>query len=167
MFFGWKDHREAAAVDIVFEDRHGGLTLAGAERNGCESSTHGAFWIASPQVEFPTYSQKSPQGEDLRKSSTAIEVSGRAPGKAGGGEACGAFLKGGSNRRAVESCRAGSVTGFLQNGRTKLWRMSVTHRRGNWFLIWREKRGDWFGDGSDLQALPWRSSVRMGSERVR
>lgn len=123
-----------AAVDIVSEHRRGGLTLAGAEELVANRQRHGAFWIASPQVEFPYllakkfFKQKISEDQARRLKFLAEHL-----GSQEGERLASAFLKGGSSRRAVESCRAGSVTGFLQNGRAKLWRMSLT--RQPWKLV--------------------------------
>ena len=123
-----------AAVDIVSEHRRGGLTLAGAEEMVANRQRHGAFWIASPQIEFPYllakkfFKQRISEDQARRLKFLAEQL-----GSPEVEELASAFLQGGSSRQVVDSCRAGSVTGLLENGRAKLWRVSLT--RQPWRLV--------------------------------
>ena len=125
---------KVAAVDIVSEHRRVGLTLARAEEMVANRQRHGTFWIASPQIEFAyllakkAFKQKSSENQAQRLKSLADQL-----GTAEAERLASTFLPSDLNKRAVESCINGSVARFLENGRAKLWRMSLTRRP--WKLI--------------------------------
>lgn len=123
-----------AAIDIVSEHRRVGLTLAGAEEMVASRQRDRGFWVAGPRIEFAYLLAKKAFKQSIS------EIQARRlrflAGQLGTVEAesvARGFLPGGSNKRAVASCLDGSVAEFLENGRAKLWRASLTRRP--WKLI--------------------------------
>jgi thymidylate kinase len=134
--FFWMEASAAktAAVDIVFEHRRATMTLARAEEMVANRQRHGAFWTASPQIEFAYLLAKKAHKRKASENQTKrLKFLAEQLGMAEAERLASAFLPGDSNKRAVESCMNGSLVQFLQNGRSKLWLMSVTRRP--WKLV--------------------------------
>jgi thymidylate kinase len=125
---------ETAAVDIVSEHRRGGMALANDAEMVASRQRNGAFWTASPQVEFAyLLAKKSFKRKASENQLQRLKLLANQLGPVESHRLASTFLSGYASKRAVQSCIDGTTPEFLKDGREKLWRTSLSRRP--WKLI--------------------------------
>lgn len=120
---------KTAAVDIVSEHRRGGMILATDTQLVARREKQGAFWIASPEVEFSyLLAKKAFKRKASERQTRRLAYLVSCLGQEKAESLASSFLPRESAREAVQSCIDGTAANFLQDGRSLLWRTSFTRR---------------------------------------
>jgi thymidylate kinase len=116
----------SVAVDVIFEHRRGGLTLASGETLTCGRQKRGIFWIPDPATEFAyLLAKKSCKGVVSAPQAGRLKSLVTELGRPTANRLAGQLFLGHLSERVVEACASGSLDALLARNRGQTWKTAL------------------------------------------